>query len=421
MSGVVAESTWPVKRMRFLVRRDVSEERRRLLDGVTRATFLPMEAVGDRGDLDLSTTRYVDEVRNGYTRFVDGDVLVAKITPCFENGKGALVSATLNGIGFGTTELHVLTPTSEIDGRYLYYTTVSDRFRKLGEAAMFGAAGQKRVPEEFVANYRVPVPPIGQQRAIADYLDRETARLDALVAAKERLLKLLAEKRRAIVTRAVTRGLDPRVPLRDSGVPWLGEIPAHWKVKRARWLFHERDQRSEDGSEELLTVSHLTGVTPRSEKDVNMFEAETLEGYKVCKPGDLVINTLWAWMGAMGVSFVPGVVSPAYNVYEPTVELDPAYVDALSRLPVFAQEAARHSKGVWSSRLRLYPDGFFEIPLPVLPLSEQRRIVAALRAKHEGLNSLETAAARTVELLKERRAALIAAAVTGSVDVGSEP
>ena len=419
MNGAVAESTWPMKRMRFLVRRDVSEERRRLLDGVTRATFLPMEAVGDRGDLDLSTTRYVDEVRNGYTRFVDGDVLVAKITPCFENGKGALVSATLNGIGFGTTELHVLTPTSEIDGRYLYYTTVSDRFRKLGEAAMFGAAGQKRVPEEFVANYRVPVPPIEQQRAIADYLDREAARLDALVAAKQRLLGLLAEKRRAIVTRAVTRGLDPHAPMRDSGVPWLGQIPAHWKVERARWLFRERDQRSEDGSEELLTVSHLTGVTPRSEKDVNMFEAETLEGYKICKIGDLVINTLWAWMGAMGTSFTNGVVSPAYNVYEPTERIYPAYVDALSRLPVFAQEVTRHSKGVWSSRLRLYPDGFFEILLPVPPLSEQQQIAAALAARCRKLTDLQEATTRTIVLLKERRAALIAAAVTGKLDVGS--
>ena len=260
-----------------------------------------------------------------------------------------------------------------------------------------------------------------QQRAIADYLDRETAWLDALVAAKERLLKLLAEKRRAIITRAVTRGLDARAPVRDSGVPWLSEIPAHWKVKRARWLFRERDQRSEDGSEELLTVSHLTGVTPRSEKDVNMFEAETLEGYKVCQPGDLVINTLWAWMGAMGVSFVPGVVSPAYNVYEPTVELDPAYVDALSRLPVFAQEAARHSKGVWSSRLRLYPDGFFEIPLPVPPLLEQRRIVGDLAENLRKLADLQAAATRTIKLLRERRTALVAAAVTGKLDVERMP
>jgi type I restriction enzyme, S subunit len=139
----------------------------------------------------------------------------------------------------------------------------------------------------------VAVPPLARQRAIADYLDRETDRLNALVAAKEQLLRLLAEKRRALITRAVTRGLDPRTPLRDSSIPWLGEIPAHWETDRTRWLFRERDERSETGEEELLTVSHLTGVTPRSEKDVNMFEAETTEGYKICLAGDLVINTLW--------------------------------------------------------------------------------------------------------------------------------
>ena len=170
------------------------------------------------------------------------------------------------------------------------------------------------IPKSEIGTMRLPVPPLPQQRAIADYLDRETARLDALVAAKERVLGLLAEKRRALITRAVTRGLDPSVPLRDSGIPWLGEIPAHWETERARWLFRERDERSDTGGGELLTVSHLTGVTPRSEKDVNMFEAKTTEGYKICLSGDLVINTLWAWMGAMGVSPVDGIVSPAYNV-----------------------------------------------------------------------------------------------------------
>ena len=108
-----------------------------------------------------------------------------------------------------------------------------------------------------LADIPVFVHPLPQQCAIADYLDRETARLDALVAAKQRLLAPLVEKRRAIITPAVTRGLDPRAPMRYSGVPWLGQIPEHWKVERARWLFRERDQRSEDGSEELLTVSHL--------------------------------------------------------------------------------------------------------------------------------------------------------------------
>jgi len=171
------------------------------------------------------------------------------------------------------------------------------------------------------------------------------------------------------------------------------------------------------GEEEMLTVSHLTGVTPRSEKDVNMFEAETNEGYKLCEPGDLVINTLWAWMGAMGIAPVKGIVSPAYNVYEPGPRLAPAYVDALVRLPVFAQEATRYSKGVWSSRLRLYPEGFFEVYLPVPPEEEQRAVVAHIARETAMLDAVRAATERTIALLKERRSALIAAAVTGQLDL----
>ena len=182
-------------------------------------------------------------------------------------------------------------------------------------------------------------------------------------------------------------------------------------------MFRERDERSDTGEEDLLTVSHLTGVTLRSEKDVNMFEAATKEGYKICLSGDLVINTMWAWMGAMGVSSLDGIVSPAYNVYEPGVRLDPSYIDALVRLPAFAQEVTRYSKGVWSSRLRLYPEGFFAVSLPVPPLSEQREIVAHIENETCKLDGLRDATESTTVLLKERRAALISAAVTGQIDM----
>lgn len=282
-----------------------------------------------------------------------------------------------------------------------------------------GSTMQHLTADAF-GGFPVILPPQTRQRAIADYLDSETARIDALIAAKQRLIDLLDEKRRALVARAVTRGINPAAPLRDSGIPWLGEIPAHWEAERARWLFRERDQRSEFGQEELLTVSHITGVTPRSEKDVNMFEAETKEGYKLCGANDLVINTLWAWMGAMGVSPIDGIVSPAYNVYGMGERLDPTYVDAMVRLPAFAQEATRFSKGVWSSRLRLYPDGFFQIYLPVPPRDEQEEIMSHVCHESQKLGELRAAAGRTVTLLRERRAAVIAGAVTGQLD-GREP
>src|ERR1035437_5837137 len=124
-------------------------------------------------------------------------------------------------------------------------------------------------------------------------------------------------------------------------------------------------------------------------------------------------------VGAMGVSPVHGIVSPAYNVYQPGERLDPSFVDALVRMPVFAQEVTRYSKGVWSSRLRLYPEGFFEVWFPLPRPEEQREIVAYIVAETSKLDTASTATHRTVFLLKERRAALIAAAVTGQIEVGT--
>ena len=313
-------------------------------------------------------------------------------------------------------DMRALIPLPQVEARFLARLLEGHQQQLLNVWSKVGSTVES-LESDLIGETEIAVPELAQQRAIADYLDRETARLDALVAEKERVLALLAEKRRALITRAVTRGLDPDAPLRDSGILWLGEIPAHWETERARWLFRERDERSDTGEEELLSVSHLTGVTPRSEKDVSMFEAATTEGYKICFSGDLVINTLWAWMGAMGVASEDGIVSPAYNVYEAGVHLNPSYVDALVRLPVFAQEVTRYSKGVWSSRLRLYPEGFFSVSLPVPPLSEQREIVAHIVNETRKLDKLRAATERTTVLLKERRAALIAVAVTGQIDV----
>ena len=270
--------------------------------------------------------------------FEPGDVLFGKLRPYLAKAWVA------EHPGRSTSELLVMRPV-EVDSRFLRYVCLSYDFVRAVDASTFGSK-MPRAEWDFIGNMSIPVPARHVQISLANYLDRETAQLDALIAEKEHLLKLLAEKRRALITRAVIRGLDPDVPLRDPGIPWLGAIPAHWETERARWLFRERDQRSVKGEEELLTVSHLTGVTPRSEKEVYMFEAATKEGYKICRQSDLVINTLWAWMGAMGVSPMDGIVSPAYNVYQPNDRMEPAFVDAIVRLPTFSQEATRYSKGV---------------------------------------------------------------------------
>ena len=325
----------------------------------------------------------------------------------------------LSGIPLCTNQgCKTLVPRSKkFDSGYFYYQFLA-RKEELGALAA-GTTFQELGTEELRA-FEIWIPSRSEQRAIADFLDRETAKIDELISEKRRLIELLAEKRRALITHAVTSGLDPDVPMHPSGAEWLGEIPRHWMKQFARWLFEEVDERSNTGEGELLTVSHLTGVTLRSEKEVNMFMAETLEGYKICRPGDLVINTLWAWMGAMGVAFQHGLVSPAYNVYRPLGQLEPRFVDYLVRIPIFAQEVTRYSKGVWSSRLRLYPEEFFQVVLPVPPVGEQRIIVDSLDRETEKMDSLNATTQETIKLLRERRAALISAAVTGQVRVRAE-
>lgn len=347
-----------------------------------------------------------------------GDVVITKDSESWDDiGIPALVKESDEDLVCGY-HLAVLRPREErLYGPYLHRCLQAKPVRVQLELAANGVT-RFGIPKSAIGSLMLPLPPVRQQRAIADYLDREMARIDVLVAAKEEVLALMAEKHWALVTHAVTRGLNPAAPFRDTGIPWLGQIPKHWNVERTRWLFQERDERSETGEEELLTVSHLTGVTPRSEKNVNMFEAESTEGYKLCRKGDLVINTLWAWMGAMGVSPVDGISSPAYNVYTPNETLIAAYVDALVRMPVFAQEVTRYSKGVWSSRLRLYPEGFFEVWLPVPPLAEQHAIIAYISAETGRLDALRIATERTITLLKERRSALIASTVTGQLNIG---
>ena len=249
-------------------------------------------------------------------------------------------------------------------------------------------------------------------------MDRATAKIDSLIAKKERLIELLEEKRGALITRAVTRGLNPDAPLRDSDIDWLGQVPKHWEVVRNKVVFRERDERSSEGNEELLTVSHITGVTPRSEKDVHMIMAESHEGYKLCHPGDLVINTMWAWMGALGVAFQEGMVSPSYNVYRYNpARLLPRFLDYLCRTPSYVCGITSYSKGIWTSRLRLYPESFLQLQTAIPPVDEQVQVVEFLDAESAKLKFVISAITRAVEALIEYRIALITTAVTGKIDL----
>lgn len=297
----------------------------------------------------------------------------------------------------------------------LFYRAMDDR--KLLSPLYSGL--RNTIPPQRFLGTKTPQPPPDEQAAIVRFLDHASRRIERFIRAKRKLIALLNEQKQAIIRRAVTRGLDENVPMKDSGVPWLGEVPAHWDILRAKYLFREIDERSMQGREELLSVSHITGVTPRSQKNVTMFKARSYVGHKVCRPGDLVINTMWAWMAALGVSRYTGLVSPAYAVYRPRRSdiLIDSYVDMLMRTRPYISNYVTRSTGVQASRLRLYPDKFFCLPIVVPPVAEQHAMAAALQVQTRGVNAAIAQAEREITLLREYRTRLVADVVTGQLDV----
>jgi len=422
-------SHWSVKRLRFLCRTNPPKSEIAHLSKGTIVSFLPMERIGEDYTLLLQEAKTLAEVEQGYTYFRDKDVIVAKITPCFENGKGALCHELVNGIGFGTTELHVIRAGHDIYPAFVAYLTMSRSFRLLGEASMKGAAGQKRVPDDFINDFIVPLPPLAEQHAIAAFLDHETAKTDALIVKKERQIELLREKQKALVSYTVMKGLDPSAPTRDSEVEWLGNIPSHWETKRIRDVslslqtgpfgsqLHSGDYIP-DGIP-VINPSHMKNghIYPDRECAIDDHTWSRLAQHRLHQ-GDIV----FARRGELGrcalvtsqeEGWLCGTGSlrmrPNQNV------VDPLYLNWLFSTKGIGEWLSLESVGATMENLNTSILG--RVPLPVPPIDEQRVIAAFLDRQTTMVSDLITRVAKHIDKLREHRTALISAAVTGKIDV----
>ena len=268
-------------------------EARALLEADTSVVFIPMERVGEDGNIDECLVP-ATMVYNGYTCFRRDDVLVAKITPCFENGKGACLDSLSTEIGFGSTEFHVLRAKQFVLPRFLYYMTILPEFRQLGKNAMIGAAGQQRVPQEFVSNYPILLPTLTEQDAVVCYLDDTEQRIRRYINVKQKLIGLLKEQWQAVIDRAITRGLDPNVRTKPSRIGWIGDVPVHWERRRLKTTLQPIDKRSITGRETLLSLRRDHGVVAYADHFSRPAQGRSLIGYKQVEVGQLVVNRLQA-------------------------------------------------------------------------------------------------------------------------------
>ena len=201
-------------------------------------------------------------------------------------------------------------------------------------------------------------------------------------------------------------------------LPWIDRLPSGWDILRAKCLFKQIDVRSETGEEELLSVSEKQGVTPRKNVNVTMFKAESYKGYKLCWPGDLVINSLWAWMQGLGFSRYHGIISTAYGVYriKNSYEAHYKYFDYLFRSAAYLWELRVRSKGIWRSRYQLTDDAFLTMPVIIPTEDEQKQIVRYLDFKSVKITKFIRSKRRLIKLLNEQKQAIINQTVTRGIN-----
>ena len=366
------------------------------------------------------------EIESDKIRLDGGELIVSKLNP----RKGCVLLTRTQSLPIVcSTEFVPLVARPGFDARFAFYVYSSTPVRDLISAAVQSVTrSHQRANPEDITKIWIPVPPLSQQRAIAAYLDRETMRVDRLVAAKERVLGLLAEKRRALITRAVTRGLDPSAQLRDSGIPWLGEIPAHWDVIALRFLVDIYGGATPDTGKPELWDGAIPWVSPKDMKRPEIADAEDHVSSAALNSTALhLIDPVAVLIVVRGMilahSFPTATTTRQVTINQDMKALrcrsaiDPHFLRNVfwgveAHLVSLVDSAAHGTRKLETEVL-----GRLEVCVP--PLPEQRAIVRYVAEKTARLDNVVAATERTLALLKERRAAVIAAVVTGQIDVES--
>ncbi|MGK4343356.1 restriction endonuclease subunit S [Ectopseudomonas oleovorans] len=266
----------------------------------------------------------------------------------------------------------------------------------------------------------VYLPPISEQAAIADFLDGRTMQIDQAIQIKERQIERLKERKQILIQQAVTRGLDPHAPMRDSGIEWIGEMPAHWKTVRLKYLFKEINERTKTGEETLLSLRMELGLVPHDDVSDKAISNESLVDYKLVRPGQMVMNRMRAAIGIFGVSSRLGLVSPDYAVFDIKERANSSFFLRLFKLPLLGTQFRLGSKGLGtgsSGFMRLYTENFGDIKIAVPPLGEQLEILQFIDSTSERLDNACTVFEQQITKLKEYKATLINSAVTGKIKV----
>ena len=300
--------------------------------------------------------------------------------------------------------------TPNINLKFLYYSSYLIEFNS--ETNIYGA---KLLNSERIRNAYIVQPPLSEQTKIANFLDKKTAQLDKAKRLLEKQIQKLKDYRASLIYETVTKGLDKTVPMKDSGIDWIGHVPEGWKIGRVKDAFKLRSEKNFRPIEEVQLLSLYTefGVFPHGDREEKGNKAVSTEGYKIVYKKDIVVNIILAWMGSIGISEYDGVTSPAYDIYEPLEGVCSKFFHYLFRTEAFAGQCYKYGKGIMKMRWRTYSDDFKTIEIPIPDYNSQVNIVKFLDNKLKIINQLIDIKQEQIENINKQRQTLIYDYVTG--------
>lgn len=316
---------------------------------------------------------------------------------------------------------YVFEPIEGTDLRYIYYLFTNTGFQKEMRKYAKGILEIRlRISSNDMLKRIVPSPPFKEQQRIADYLDKMCAEIDAVLEKTRASIEEYKKLKQAVITQAVTKGIRGDRPMKDSGIEWIGDIPAEWDVVRIKNLFDYRNERNFKPLEEVNLISLYTdkGVVQHCDLDETTGnKASNADGYKLVYENDIVVNIILCWMGAIGRSAYFGVTSPAYDVYSPKQKTNSKFYHYLFRTNGFSGDCYKVGRGIMAMRWRTYSDQFRAIKVVSPPQSEQEEIVEYLDEKCEGIDDLIAKKQQYLTEIENYKKSLIYEYVTGKKEV----
>lgn len=402
---------WEIKRLKNVS--DFNPQNDQSISNFSEVGYLPMERL--KNGYMLPSVIDIYNLTQGLTFFKENDIVMAKVTPCFENGNIAIAKNLINNCGFGSSELFIFRARN-INKKYFFYLLQEEKIKEVCKSTMIGTGGLKRISPIFMRNILLPIPTTLEQQSIATYLDQKCSEIDELITLQEEMITKLQSYKQSVITEAVTKGLDKNVPLKDSGIEWIGEIPEHWNIYQLKrcskfingYAFNSNHFNKDKGIP-VIRIGDIKYEQISFENIVYVQENYELEKFIVHK-NDILIAMSGATVGKIGIysSDDKVYINQRVGIIRATQY---NYIKRMFSTNGFIDYINLSSAG--SAQPNISSDGILNFNIPVPPINEQQSIATYLDQKCSEIDELISIKQQKIEKLKDYKKSLIFECVTG--------